>query len=181
MTCNSNDMINQHKELGMNNRAYLNPNGEMHRMNNSYYYRNLNKPNDYGPDPFVVNIENAVLQNDFFRTALWTGLHMQLTLMSIKPGEDIGLEIHPNTDQLLRIEQGQGVVVMGNNKNNPDFKKRVRENFAILIPAGKWHNLINTGRIPLKLYSIYAPAQHPFGTVHVTKQDEEKHEKHNGK
>ena len=165
----------------MNNRSYSNPNGEMQRVNNSYYYRNLNKPNDYGPNPLVINIENAALQNEFFRTALWTGLHMQLTLMSIKPGEDIGLEIHPNTDQFLRIEQGQGVVVMGNNKNNLDFKQRVRDNFAIFIPAGKWHNLINTGQVPLKLYSIYAPAHHPFGTVHVTKQDGEKHEEHHGK
>jgi len=118
-------------------------------------------------------MENATLQNDYFRTALWTGTHLQLTLMSIKPGEDIGLEIHPNTDQFLRIEQGQGVVMMGKDKDNLTFQKRVYDNYAIFVPAGTWHNVINTGRKPLKLYSIYAPPQHPFGTVHVTKQDAE--------
>jgi len=121
-------------------------------------------------------MENATLQNDYFRTALWTGTHLQLTLMSIKPGEDIGLEIHPNTDQFLRIEQGQGVVMMGKDKDNLTFQKRVYDNYAIFVPAGTWHNVINTGRKPLKLYSIYAPPQHPFGTVHVTKQDAEEQE-----
>lgn len=136
---------------------------------------NINRSNDYGPNPFVINIEKATLDNNYFRTALWTGTHLQLTLMSIKPGEDIGLEIHPTTDQFLRIEQGQGVVMMGRDKDNLNFQKRVYDNYAIFVPAGTWHNVINTGRVPLKLYSIYAPPQHPFGTVHVTKQDAEEH------
>jgi len=144
-------------------------------INNSDYSKNTNMPNDYGPNPFVINIEEATLQNNYFRTALWTGSHLQLTLMSIKPGEDIGLEIHPTTDQFLRIEQGQGVVMMGRDKDNLNFQKRVYDNYAIFVPAGTWHNVINTGRVPLKLYSIYAPPQHPFGTVHVTKQDAEEH------
>lgn len=144
---------------------------------NPDYYRHKNSC-DHGPDPFVINIEKATLQNKYFRTALWTGEHLQLTLMSIKPREDIGLEIHPNTDQFLRIEQGQGVVMMGDSKDNLDFQRRVYDNYAIIIPAGKWHNLINTGRVPLKLYSIYAPPQHPFGTVHMTKRDAEEHEHH---
>lgn len=131
--------------------------------------------NDHGPDPFVINIEEATLQNNNFRTVLWTGEHLQLTLMSIKPGEDIGLEIHPNIDQFLRIEQGQGVVMMGKSRDNMDFQKRVYDRDAIIIPAGTWHNLVNTGRTPIKLYSIYAPPQHPFGTVHVTKKDAEEH------
>ncbi|MDD3692564.1 MAG: cupin domain-containing protein [Oscillospiraceae bacterium] len=135
------------------------------------------KSNDYGPNPFVINIEKATLQNNYFRTALWTGNHLQLTLMSIKPGQDIGLEIHNDLDQFLRIEQGQGVVMMGDSRNNLDFRKRVYNDYVILIPAGKWHNLVNTGRVPIKLYSIYAPPQHPFGTVHVTKKDaEQEHE-----
>ena len=126
---------------------------------------------DYGPNPFVININEATKQNNTFRTALWTGEHLQVTLMSIGVGEDIGLEIHPNLDQFLRIEQGQGIVRMGKSRNNLDFEKKVYDDSAIIIPAGTWHNLTNTGTVPLKLYSIYAPPNHPFGTVHVTKAD----------
>lgn len=126
---------------------------------------------DYGPEPFVVNIEEVTKQNNTFRSALWTGEHLQLTLMSIDVGEDIGLEIHPNLDQFVRIEEGQGVVRMGDRKDYLNFQERVRADFAFIIPAGKWHNLMNTGNTPLKLYSIYAPPQHPPGTVHVTKAD----------
>lgn len=132
---------------------------------------------DYGPYPFVVNIERATLMNKNFRTALWTGEHLQLTLMSLNPGEDIGLEVHPNVDQFLRIEQGQGLVKMGKTRNNLSFQEMVQDKDAILVPAGTWHNLINTGRVPLKLYSIYAPPNHPFGTVHKTKADAERSER----
>lgn len=124
---------------------------------------------DYGATPFVININEATKQNDTYRTALWTGKHLQLTLMSLNPGEDIGLEMHPNVDQFLRIEQGQGVTRMGKNKDQLDFVRNVQDDFAIFIPAGTWHNLTNTGNVPLKLYSIYAPPNHPFGTVHPTK------------
>ncbi len=127
---------------------------------------------DYGPNPFVVNIDEATKQNNNFRTALWTGNHLQLTLMSIKVGEDIGLEIHPKIDQFIRVEEGQGLVKMGDSKDRLDFQTNVRNDYVIIIPAGKWHNLINTGNTPLKLYSIYAPPQHPFGTVHKTKAAE---------
>lgn len=91
--------------------------------------------------------------------------------MSLLPGEEIGLENHPNLDQFIRIEEGQGIVTMGDRQNQLDFTEQVAEDFAFIIPAGKWHNLINTGNIPLKLYSIYAPPQHPFGTVHKTKAE----------
>ena len=124
---------------------------------------------DYGPEPFVVNIEAAAKQNNNYRIALWTGSHLQITLMCLKVGEDIGLEVHPNLDQFIRIEEGQGLVKMGDSKHNLDFQRRVYDDFAFIIPAGKWHNLINTGNKPLKLYSIYAPPQHPYGTVHETK------------
>ncbi|NCB74266.1 MAG: cupin domain-containing protein [Clostridia bacterium] len=126
---------------------------------------------DYGPNPFVINIDQASKQNNTFRTALWTGTNLQLTLMSIKVGEDIGLEIHPDHDQFIRIEQGRGLVKMGNSKDNLDFQRAVTNDFAIIVPAGTWHNLINTGNRPLKLYSIYAPPKHPKGTVHETKAD----------
>ncbi|MEG6523614.1 cupin domain-containing protein [Desulfotomaculum sp. 1211_IL3151] len=130
---------------------------------------------DYGPYPFVVNIEEAAKQNNNFRIALWTGNYLQLTLMSIKVGENIGLEMHPNLDQFLRIEEGQGLIQMGDRKDRLDYQARVQDDYAIIIPAGKWHNLINTGNRPIKLYSIYAPPEHPFGTVHKTKQDAEEH------
>ncbi|WP_226655636.1 cupin domain-containing protein [Pseudalkalibacillus hwajinpoensis] len=126
---------------------------------------------DYGPKPFVANINEATLQNDTFRTALWTGDHLQLTLMSIDVGEDIGLERHANLDQFLRIEQGQGRVQMGKRKNALNYEKEVYDDYAVFIPAGTWHNLTNTGDVPIKLYSIYAPPNHPFGTVHKTKED----------
>jgi mannose-6-phosphate isomerase-like protein (cupin superfamily) len=126
---------------------------------------------DYGPKPFVVNINEATKQNNTYRTALWTGTHLQVTLMSLNVGEDIGLEIHPDVDQFLRIEQGQGIVQMGKSKDNLNFERNVYDDSAIMIPAGTWHNLTNKGNIPLKLYSIYAPPNHPFGTVHVTKAD----------
>lgn len=126
---------------------------------------------DYGPNPYVVNIYEATRQNNTFRTALWTGEHLQVTLMSLGVGEDVGLEMHPGVDQFLRIEQGQGIVQMGKDKNNLDFQMHVYDDSAIMIPAGAWHNLTNTGHIPLKLYSIYAPPNHPFGTVHPTKAD----------
>ena len=126
---------------------------------------------DHGPHPYVVNIEEATLQNDKFRTALWTGEHLQLTLMSISVGESIGLEVHPKVDQFIRIEQGQGITEMGPCEDQVTFRRRVSDDDAIFVPAGYWHNLINTGNVPLKLYSIYAPPNHPFGTVHVTKED----------
>jgi len=120
-----------------------------------------------------VNIEEVTKQNNNFRTVLWTGTHLQLTLMSINPGEDIGLEVHPNLDQFIRIEEGQGLVKMGDRKDKLNFQAAVYDDIAFIIPAGKWHNLINTGYKPLKLYSIYAPPQHPYGTVHKTKADAE--------
>lgn len=128
---------------------------------------------DYGPEPFVINIEEATRQNNYFRIALWTGRYLQITLMSIRVGEDIGLEMHPDVDQFIRIEEGQGLVKMGDRKDCLDFHSYVFDDYAIVIPAGKWHNLINTGNKPLKLYSIYAPPEHPHGTVHATKEDAE--------
>lgn len=125
---------------------------------------------DYGPEPFVINIDEATKRNKNYRTALWTGKNLQLTLMSIIPHGDIGLEVHPTNDQFIRIEEGQGIVQMGPTKNNLNFRRGVSDGFAIFIPAGTWHNVINTGNTPLKVYSIYAPPKHPHGTVHETKE-----------
>ncbi len=152
-----------------NNWNYHNRNTGWYNNWNPYYGRYQLK--DYGPNPFVININEATKQNSTFRTALWTGKHLQLTLMSINVGKDIGLEIHPTLDQFLRIEEGKGLAQMGKSKDRLDFQARVYDDFAFVIPAGTWHNLINTGNTPLKLYSIYAPPQHPYGTVHETKAD----------
>lgn len=129
--------------------------------------------NDHGKEPFVVNISQAARQNNTFRTAIWTGNNLQVTLMSINVGEDIGLEVHHDVDQFLRIEEGQGYVQMGEKRDHLNFVRHVYDDSAIMVPAGMWHNLTNTGTIPLKLYTIYAPPEHPFSTVHRTKTDAE--------
>ena len=127
--------------------------------------------NDYGKQPYVVDIEDLTVGNDNFRTAVWTGKYLQMTLMSIEVGSEIGAEIHHDTDQFLRIEQGEAKVVMGDSPDDMAFEAPVEDDFAILVPAGKWHNIINTGDEPLKVYSIYAPSHHAAGTVHVTKAE----------
>ena len=124
---------------------------------------------DYGAEPFVVNIRREALQNRFFRRALWTGEYLQLTLMSIPCRGEIGQEMHSDTDQFLRIEEGQGVVMMGKHRGQMNHKRRVGAGDAIFVPAGTWHNLVNVAHSPLKLYSIYAPPHHPHGTIHQTK------------
>jgi len=136
-------------------------------------YHNSPSQRDFGSQPFVANIAQAAKQNNNFRVALWTGEKLQVTLMSIPVGEDIGLEVHPTEDQFIRIEDGQGLVRMGGSQYELDFEQRVHHGYAIMVPAGKWHNLINTGNRPLKLYTIYAPPEHPFGTVHPTKASAE--------
>jgi len=126
---------------------------------------------DYGPKPYVTNITNASLENPYYRRTLWTGEHLQLTLMCIPPKGEIGLEIHPDTDQFLRLEQGHGKAMMGPTQSNLNYQKDVGDNDAVFIPSGTWHNVVNTGDEPIKLYSIYAPVKHPAGTIHCTKAD----------
>ena len=126
---------------------------------------------DYGCEPFIFNINHATNMNQNFRTTLWTGRDMQLTLMSIPVCGDIGVEMHPDVDQFIRIERGHAKVYMGNCQKGVVEQADANENFAIIIPAGTWHNIVNVGNCPLKLYSLYAPPQHPVGTVHQTKQD----------
>jgi len=133
---------------------------------------------DYGPHPFVVDINKATLNNENFRSVLWTGTNLQTTLMNIGVGEDIGLEMHPHVDQFLRIEEGQALVMMGDRADRLHFRQPAYDDFAIFIPAGTWHNVINTGKRSLKLYSIYAPPNHPKGAVHATKAIAEKMELH---
>jgi len=131
---------------------------------------------DYGATPTVLDIDAYTLSNTNFRTALWTGTKLQTTLMSIPVGGDVGLEQHPDIDQFLRIEEGSAQVMMGDAKESLTFIKTAEKDFAIFVPAGKWHNIINTGSKPLKLYSIYSPVEHPHSTIHKTQKESEEAE-----
>ncbi|MBL8158833.1 cupin domain-containing protein [Candidatus Saccharibacteria bacterium] len=133
---------------------------------------------DHGGQPFVADIEALTTNNQTFRTAVWTGAYLQMTLMSIEPGGEVGLEVHDDHDQFLRIESGSATVVMGPAKDDLPLQADAGVDFAILVPAGTWHNIINEGDEPLKLYSIYAPGEHPFGTVHATAAEAQAAEGH---
>jgi len=133
---------------------------------------------DYGAEPTVLDIDAYTMSNDNFRVALWTGTYLQLTLMSIPVGGEIGLEQHNDLDQFLRIEDGTAQVLMGDTEDALTFIQTAGKDFAIFVPAGKWHNIVNTGDKPLKLYSIYAPVEHPHGTVHKTQEEAEEAEHH---
>jgi mannose-6-phosphate isomerase-like protein (cupin superfamily) len=122
---------------------------------------------------WIGDIERATLENVTFRTVLFTGAHTQLTVMSLAPGEDIGLEAHPDIDQFIRIDDGQARVEFGSTKDRIDETHDVKGDWAIVIPAGVWHNVVNTGVGDLKLYSLYSPPQHPADTVHRTKTEAE--------
>ncbi|MEY8428319.1 cupin domain-containing protein [Lachnospiraceae bacterium 46-15] len=111
------------------------------------------------------------MQNSNFRTAFWTGCHLQMTLMCIPPCGEIGLEIHEDTDQFIRVEQGKAMVKMGKCKEQLNFQQTLCMGDAVFIPAGTWHNIVNAGMHPLKVSSIYAPPNHPWGTIHQTKAD----------
>lgn len=126
---------------------------------------------------WVGDIEEKTKNNQYFREVIFTGQHSQVTVMSIRVGEDVGLEVHPNVDQFLRIETGKAKVLMGPAKDQLIQEQEAAENWAIIVPAGTWHNVINTGDSDLKLYSIYSPANHPEGTIHKTKADAEAAEK----
>ena len=117
---------------------------------------------DYGGEPFVFNIHHATNKNENFRTTLWTGEHLQLTVMNIPVKGDIGVEMHPDVDQFVRVESGRAKVYFGNSRNSLREAGVVNDNFAILIPAGTWHNIVNIDNRPLKAYSLYAPPAHPF-------------------
>jgi mannose-6-phosphate isomerase-like protein (cupin superfamily) len=136
---------------------------------------------DYGNNPYVVNIEEITKSNTNFRTAKWTGSFLQMTLMSIEVGGEVGLEVHTDTDQFLRIESGQAKVVMGLARDNMTFEEVASDDFAIFVPSGTWHNIVNTGDTELKLYSIYAPPHHEHSTIHPTYEaamEAEEHEDH---
>jgi mannose-6-phosphate isomerase-like protein (cupin superfamily) len=127
---------------------------------------------DTGPAPLVTDIEQNTVENTNYRTTLWTGKNLQITLMSIEVGHDIGLEVHDTHDQFLRIEQGTAKVSMGPSQTELQVWA-ANDGDAVVVPSGVWHNLESIGDVPLKVYSIYAPPQHPHGTVHVTQEEGE--------
>ncbi|MDQ3991430.1 MAG: cupin domain-containing protein [Actinomycetota bacterium] len=126
------------------------------------------------------DIERATLDNDTFRTVLFTGRHTQLTVMRLGPGEDIGREMHPGLDQFLRVEQGSARVELGPTEDAVDRTHELKDDWAVIVPAGTWHNVVNTGEADLKLYSLYSPPEHPDGTVHRTKAEADEAERAHG-
>ncbi|HWC67577.1 MAG TPA: cupin domain-containing protein [Acidimicrobiales bacterium] len=120
---------------------------------------------------WVADIDEATLANENFRTVLFTGGHTQLTVMRLRAGEEIGRESHPHLDQFIRVEQGTARIEFGRTKDAIDETHDVGDDWAAIIPAGTWHNVVNTGDGDLKLYSLYSPPEHPDGTVHKTKAD----------
>jgi len=120
---------------------------------------------------YTANIEELTLGNTNFRQVLYTGKHMQLVLMSIIPGEEIGQEVHVGTDQFFRIEEGEAVFIVNG------VETRVQAEGVFIVAAGTEHNVVNRGETTVKLYSIYSPPNHPDGTVHATKAEADEYEK----
>lgn len=122
---------------------------------------------------YVGPIEEQTLENNFFRKVIFTGKHIQLVLMTLQVGEEIGNEVHSDVDQFFRIEQGEGKFVF-----NGKEEHLVHADDAVIVPAGTFHNVINTSKTePFKLYTLYAPPNHPDGTIHKTKAEAEEAEK----
>ena len=123
---------------------------------------------------YVGSLEKTALKNGYFRQVLFTGKYSQLVVMCLQPGEEIGDEVHPAVDQFFRIEEGAARFVF-----NGEEKHLVRAGDAVVVPAGTYHNVINTSSTqPLKLYTVYTPPQHPDGTVHKTKAEADAAEHH---
>ncbi|MEK7612912.1 MAG: cupin domain-containing protein [Patescibacteria group bacterium] len=120
---------------------------------------------------YVANIEALALANENFRTVLYTSKNLQLVVMSLNPGEDIGQEVH-QLDQFIRVEQGSGKTILGG------VEQPLGDGSVVIVPAGVLHNIINMGVAPMKLYTVYAPPNHRDGIVHKTKQDAEVDEEH---
>ena len=127
---------------------------------------------------WVANIEELTTDNNNFRTVVKTGVHSQLTIMSIPPGGEVGWEAHSQLDQFLRLEQGAARVDFGESSDGVDESHEIEDDWAVIVPAGLWHNVVNIGDEDLKLYSIYSPPEHPDGTVHRTKAEADADEHH---
>ena len=123
---------------------------------------------DIGPQPQSFDLEQATRDNENYRTVAWSGRYLQVTLMSIPVGGDIGLEAHPETDQFLRLDAGRGRVQMGTSKDSSRSTRKCPMAWCVLVPAGTWHNVTNIGEEPMQVYAIYAPAHHKPGKIHKT-------------
>ena len=119
----------------------------------------------------IINIRSETLRNPNFRKEIWTGEYLQITVMSVPVGGEIGLEMHDDLDQFIKVESGCANVYMGRTKQSLKLVGKVNSDYAIVIPVGVWHNVVNACSCPLKAYSVYAPPKHPIGTVHATKLD----------
>lgn len=128
---------------------------------------------DIGPHPQAFDLEKATLDNESYRSVAWTGRYLQLTLMSIPVGGDIGLEVHPETDQFLRLDAGKGRAQMGTGPEDLTFDAVVEDGWAVFVPAGTWHNITNIGDEPMQVYTVYAPVHHDSGVVQRTQADAE--------
>ena len=128
---------------------------------------------DNGPEPTSFDLESATTANTNYRTVAWSGKYLQVTLMSIPVGESIGLEMHAETDQFLRLDAGQGRVQMGPDQDELTFEQEVTDGWCVLVPAGTWHDVTNTGDEPMRLYAVYAPVHHAPGKVQPTAEDAE--------
>jgi mannose-6-phosphate isomerase-like protein (cupin superfamily) len=120
---------------------------------------------------WIGDIEQMTIDNSDFRRVLYTGMHLQLTVMSLRAGENIGWEMHDHLDQFLRIERGTGTLKLGRSAADVTEEHSVSDDWAMIIPAGTWHDVVNGGDTELHLYSIYSPPDHPAGTIHRTKAD----------
>lgn len=126
---------------------------------------------DKGKQSAIFNLEDLVIANTAYRQTIWTGNNMQVTVMSIPVGGEIGLEAHHDIEQFLRVDKGQGKVYMGQKSDELTFVKDIEDGYSVHVPAEMYHNIVNTGTEPLQLYSIYAGPEHPFGTLHMTKAE----------
>lgn len=126
---------------------------------------------DIGPQPQSFNLEQATRENRSYRAVAWSGRYLQVTLMSIPVGGDIGLEMHAETDQFLRLDAGRGRVQMGTSKDSLSFDKEVSDGWCVLVPSGTWHNITNIGSEPMQVYAVYAPAHHKPGKIHERAAD----------
>lgn len=131
---------------------------------------------DQGPKQAAFDLEHTTVENDDYRRIAWSGRYLQLSLMSIEPGASIGLEVHPETDQFIRLDAGQGVAMMGPSEDDLDWEQPVSDGWCVMVPAGMWHDIVNTGDGPMRLYTVYAPVHHAAGIVQRTAEDAERDE-----
>ncbi|MBG9980949.1 cupin domain-containing protein [Facklamia sp. DSM 111018] len=128
---------------------------------------------DRGKKPVVENIVDWTKANENFRTTVWTGEKLQMTLMTIEPDDEMGLEVHKGIDQLYVIVSGNGTCQVGPAKDNFEVETEISEFSAVFVPANMWHNIINKGSEPLKMYTLYSDTDHLPGTVHKTREEAE--------